>query len=270
MNLKMLLAFCLLFTFQVNGQGVAFNLLHTFSIGEEDVWAIDGIGNVIVSNRDQLKKYNTDGKLLFEQSQKSFGRLDKIESMNSLKFVAFSAEQQTLCFFDNSLTVMENCLELSDYSILNATQFAVSGQSDKIWVFDQVNSTMSLLSLSGLNQNQQIKNMMGILNAENIIQMAEMENKLFFVDSISGVFILDLYGTLIQKIEMVGVKWIQFKDGNALMLKDNSLFIYNLSTSKQERVQLPKSDYTEFLYNGKSIFFRSKDTIEKFEFLLTN
>jgi len=251
-------------------QNLTFKKLNDFPILVEEVWAVDGIGNVIVSNRDQLKKYSPDGKVLFEQSQKSFGRLDKIESMNTLKFVAFSSQQQTLCFFDNSLTVMEDCLELADYTILNATKFATSGQSDKMWVFDQVNSTLSLLSLSGLNQSQQISNLMGILNVEYITQMAEIENKLFFVDSTSGVFVLDVYGTLIHKIDIVGAKWIQFKDGNVLILKNDSLIIYNLRTTKQEIIQLPRDNYSEFLYNGKSIFFRFSTSIEKFEFLLQN
>ena len=140
--------------------------LQNYPIGMDEVWVVDGIGNVIITHRDQLTKYGPDGKVLFEQSQKSFGRLEKIESFNTLKFVCFSEQQQTLCFFDNSLTALEKCIELADYDILNATHFATSGQSDKLWVFDQVNSTLRLLSLNGLNQDQAIKNLGGIINAE--------------------------------------------------------------------------------------------------------
>lgn len=264
--LHIVFIFCVLAS---NAQEIEWKQIQTFPIEKEDVWTVDVMGNVITTKRDQLIKSNPEGTIIFEQSQKSLGRIDKIEPVNTLKFVAFSEEQQTLCFFDNSLTVMENCIELADYDILNATQFATSGQSDKLWVFDQVNSTLSLLSLKGLNQQQQVKNLMGILNAENISQMIEIENKLFFVDHDKGVFVFDLYGTLIRFIEMTDVNWIQFKEENILMLKKDELIIYNFRTISEEKIKLPSSDFTEFLFDGKAIYFRSETSIQEFEFLLT-
>jgi len=258
---------CIL-TSSLFAQEVDWKLVQVFPIENEEVWTVDVIGNVITSKRDQLTKYSPTGKVLFEQSQKSFGRLNKIEPINTLKFVAFSEQQQTLCFFDNSLTVMENCIELADFNIINATQFATSGQSDKLWVFDQVNSTLLLLSLQGLNQEQQVKNLMGILNAESITQMVEIENKLFFVDKENGIFMFDVYGTLINKIELKEVQWIQCKDDNVLILVDNQLLIHNVVTLSQQTIPLPANDFCEFKFDGQAIYFRSKNTIQKFEFLL--
>lgn len=249
-------------------QEVEWKLAQDFPIENEEVWTVDVIGNVITTKRDQLTKYSPTGKILFEQSQKSFGRLDKIEPINTLKFVAFSEQQQTLCFFDNSLTVMENCIELADFDILNATQFATSGQSDKLWVFDQVNSTLLLLSLQGLNQEQQIKNLMGILNAESITQMVEIENKLFFVDKENGIFMFDVYGTLINKIDVKNAQWIQCKDDNVLVLVGNQLLIHNFVTMGEQSIPLPSADYYEFKFDGQAIYFRSNTKIQKFEFLL--
>lgn len=267
--MKLILIYSILCTFFVHSQGLEWKLIQTYPISKEDVWTVDGIGNVITTKRDQLTKYGADGTILFEQSQKSFGRLDKIEPFNTLKFVAFSEQQQTLCFFDNSLTVMDHCIELADFDIINAVQFATSGQSDKMWVFDQVNSTLRLLSLNGLNQDQGIKNLMGILNSETISQMIEIENKLFFVDTTTGVYMFDLYGTLINKIEKKDLKWVQFKNDNVLMLCDSGFIIYNYITTKEEKIALPTGDFYEFNFDGNSIYFRSESTIQKFEFLLS-
>lgn len=260
--------FSLLLSLNVFSQASDWKLIQTYPIKKDAVWTVDVVGNVISANRDHLTKYNPTGTIIFEQSQKSIGRIDKIEPVNTLKFVAFSEEQQTLCFFDNSLTIMENCIELEDFDVLNATQFATSGQSDKLWVFDQVNSTLSLLSLNGLNQEQEVKNLMGILNAESIVQMIEIENKLFFVDSEKGVFVVDLYGTLIRYIEMDQLKWVQFKEDNVLMLVGGDLIIYNFMNEQQAKIALPSFDFSEFIFDGKAIFFRSPESIQKFEFLL--
>lgn len=266
--MRFILFYVIFNTISAQSQEVDWKLVQSYPIEKAAVWTVDGIGNVITTKRDQLTKYGANGKILFEQSQKSFGRIDKIEPFNTLKFVAFSEQQQTLCFFDNSLTVMDHCIELADYDILNATQFATSGQSDKMWVFDQVNSTLLLLSLNGLNQDQRIKNLMGILNSENIAQMIEIENKLFFLDTTSGVFMFDLYGTLINKIEKSNLKWIQFKGDNALLLSNSGLIIYNYITRKEETIALPSGDFYEFNFDGNSIYFRSETSIQKFEFLL--
>lgn len=249
-------------------QEMNWTLAQTFPIQKGDVWTVDGLGNVIIAKKDLLSKYNPSGKLLFEQSQKSVGRLNKIEPINTLKFVAFSEQQQTICFFDNSLTMMEKCLELSDYGVFNATQFTTSGQSNKLWVFDQVNSTLFLLILNKLNQNQSIKNLMGILDAQNITQMIEMDNKLFFVDSIKGVFVFDLYGTLIERVDLTGAKWVQSKDDNLLILNSDSITIYDLKTSKTSVVQLPSGSFHEFKFEENCVYLRSATSIQKFDFLL--
>ncbi len=266
--IRLLSLFFIFSVFLSQSQELEWKSIQTFPIEKEAVWTVDGIGNVIITKRDQLTKYGPNGKVIFEQSQKSIGRLDKIEPFNTLKFVAFSEQQQTLCFFDNSLTFMDRCIELADYDIIDATHFANSGQSDKIWVFDQVNSTLRLLSLNGLNQDQGTKNLMGILNSESITQMIEIENKLFFLDTTSGVFIFDLYGTLINKIEKPNLKWLQFKADNALLLSNTGLIIYNYITGKEETIALPKGEFHEFIFDGNSIYFRSDTTIQKFEFLL--
>lgn len=258
----------LLVALKGHSQESVWTFVQDYPIEKEAVWTVDGIGNVIVTNRDQLKKYGTDGKIMFEQSQKSFGRINTVELFNTLKLVCFSEEQQTLCFVDNSLTVMDQCIELSDYNVLNATFFATSGQSNKIWVFDQVNSTIQLITLNGLNQNQETKNLSGILDADNIVQMVEIENKLFFVDKEKGVYIFDLYGTLIQRIDRIGVKWIQFSGDNALMLIDDQLEIYNIRNMAEQRIRIPLDQVSRFQLSGEFVFFESDGMIKKYEFLL--
>lgn len=249
-------------------QGMTWTLVQTFPIQKGEIWTVDGLGNVITVRKDQLSKYSPNGKLLFDQSQKSLGRLNKIEPINTLKFVAFSEQQQTICFFDNSLTMMDKCIELGDYGVFNATQFTTSGQSDKLWVFDQVNSTLFLLVLNRLNQDQSIKNLMGILDAQNIVQMIEMQNKLFFVDSLKGVFVFDLYGTLLERINSTGVKWVQSKGDNLLMLIEGVLVIYDLKTGATTEIKLPDGSYDEFKFDENSVYLKSSISIQKFDFLL--
>ncbi|MEZ4890439.1 MAG: hypothetical protein R2779_07745 [Crocinitomicaceae bacterium] len=60
-----------------------------FPITENSLWTVDALNNVIVSSRDRLTKVDENGKLLFDQSQKSLGKIDKIDIVNSLKIMGF-------------------------------------------------------------------------------------------------------------------------------------------------------------------------------------
>lgn len=241
--------------------------IRSYPISGNAVWAIDGLKNIIISERDRLTKYDKNGHLLFEQSQKSLGRFDKVEMVNSLKFYAFSESQQLVCFFDNSLTMMEKCIDLSEYNLINVSTVASSGQSDKMWAFDQVNSTLHLLSFSGLLQTQEIKNLNGILNAENITQLIEWENKLFILDNQRGVYVFDLYGTLIRFIEINDVKWIQLYNNYVLCLKDNQLNMISILNDQKIVYPLAYRNVKNFYADSNFIYLRSETSIVKCQFV---
>lgn len=241
--------------------------IHMYSISENAVWTVDGLENIIISERDRLTKYDKNGKLLFEQSQKSLGRFDKIELINSLKFYGFSETQQLICFFDNSLSMMEKCLDLSEYDLMNVSTVASSGQSDKMWAFDQVNSTLHLLSFNGLLQSQAIKNLNGILNAENISQLIEWENKLFVLDNKKGIYVFDLYGTLIRFIEFENIKWIQVYNDHIICLRGNELKMISLQSEKSVIFPLNYPQVQTIFVDDDFVYLRTPKTIIKTQFV---
>ena len=245
--------------------------IQTFDLPENAVWTIDGLDNLIISDKDKLSKYDKDGKLLFEQSQKSTGRFDELGMVNTLKFYAFSESQQSVCFFDNSLTMLDKCIDFSQYDFMNITAVASSSQSDKMWAFDQVNSTLNLLSLKGLQQSQQVKNLNGILDASNITQLLEWENKLFVLDSKKGVYIFDLYGTLMRFIAVKNAKWIQVKEGKIICLMDYALEFYSIEEKPDDVIIHYSFRYSKpqkMLLASKHLYFQQDQKIFKAMFFL--
>lgn len=240
----------------------------SYPISEQAIWMVDGLENIIISDRDRLTKYDKNGKLLFEQSQKSLGRLDKIELVNSLKIYGFSESQQLVCFYDNSLTSMEKCIDLSEYDLVNVSTVASSGQSDKMWAFDQVNSSLYLLSFKGLLQSQNVKNLNGILQAEHIAELIEWDNKLFILDNQKGIYVFDLYGTLIRFIEVPHVKWIQFYNDYLICLKEGKLEMISLQNDKKSvYFPLTYEGVQDFYVDDAYIYLRSATIITKAQFV---
>lgn len=250
-----LLFFSIVFSFKSNAQQLVD--VKSYPVPKDIIWMVDGMENIIISEKDRLTKYSKDGKLLFNQSQKSVGRLNEIGMFNSLKIFGFSESQQLICFYDNSLSIMEKCIDLSDYNLINVSAVASSGQSDKLWVFDQVNSTLHLLSFNGLFQSQQIKNLGGILDSKNSIQLLEWENKLLLLDSEKGIYVFDIYGTLIRFIDIPNVKHIQYYNNYIICLIDQELKMISMDDNRNTSFPLPYEEVLNFHVDDNFIYFNA-------------
>lgn len=235
-----------------------------YSISDDAVWAIDGLENVYISEYGLINKYDSIGKLKFSQSIKSLGYMKQLVAVNTMKLVHFSEEQQTLCYFDNTLSPLDDCIDLIDQGIINAACISESNQPNKIWVFDNPNSRLLLLSLDNLYQVQEIVNLKGVLNINQIDLVKERGNRLFVLDRNSGVYVLDLYGTLLEKVELDEVATIDGNEQMLFILTEGKLMVQSLVTSDKWEFALPEKGISDFAYRNKFFFFKSKNTVHKF------
>jgi len=229
-----------------------------FEIGIEDSWSVDVIGNVYITKNKVLQKFDSTGILKFSQSIKSLGRIKEIQSINTMKLVTFSEEQQAACMLDNTLTLSEECLDLSNFDIGNASHVAVSGQPDKLWVVDQLNSKLLLLSLNGTNQFQEIKNLKGIINTSDIVSIQEIEYHLFLVDSTGKIFEFDPFICMLVK------------DESFVLLRKDALNIRHINESSNDFIELPTIGIQEVKLSGKFFYFRTENKILKYSLTLRN
>ncbi len=256
-------------------QSQVFDSLHwekngEYTIDQDDIWSVDVLGNVYITKNKALQKFDSTGVLKFSQSIKSFGRIKEIQSINTMKLVTFSEEQQTVCLLDNTLSLSEECLDLSNFDIGNASHIAVSGQPDKLWVVDQLNSKLLLLSLNGTNQFQEIKNLKGILNSAEIVSIQEAENHLFLVDSTGKIFEFDLYGSLLSVFEFDTFKSMFFMDKSFVLVRNDSVNIRKINDSSNDFIKLPTIGISEVKLSGNFFYFRAENKILKYALTLRN
>jgi hypothetical protein len=239
----------------------------TYLIDSSDIWTADVFGNIYITKKEVIEKYDSIGNFKFSQSQKSIGRLSSIQTINTMKLIVFSEEQQVVCFLDNTLTPYESCIDFIDQNIGNATRIAVSAQSDKFWVYDQLNSRLHLLSLSQTDQAQKIENVKGILNTNQISELLEYENILYLVDPIKGVYILDMYGSLINFIEKSNIEDIQVELNYIYLLCNGEIIQIDIETLKENKIICPNKGIKEFRKIGSNYYFRSNNIIKKYQLL---
>lgn len=237
----------------------------SFDIENEGEWTVDAFENVYISNRGTINKFNKDGQLIFSQSIKSLGRMTELVLVNTMKLVHFSEEQQTLCYFDNTLSEMDDCIELADHEIVNAFMVSSSSQPNKIWVLDNFNSTLSFLSLDRTIQSQRVINLKGILNLQHIVQMIEYGNSLYLLDDEKGIYQFDLYGSLVQFIPQENVKQFTVVGATLYMLVGNQFIIHALDFNESFKIRLPIEGIIEVKEVNQSFFLRTKQKVYKFQ-----
>lgn len=242
----------------------------SYALDSNEVWSVDGIGNVFTSQEGVINKYDTIGGLRFSQSIKSMGNMSQLLPINSMKLVHFSEEQQTLCYLDNTLSPTDDCLELADRDIVNASMVAASSRPDLIWVFDNLNSKLILMALDNVSQKQQeIENLAGILDINNISQILERDSKLYLVDDHKGVYVFDIYGSLLNHYDQESINKIDARGQILYMLFDKVLKRTIYAADYQQIIPLPMEGITDFRYSNQHYYFRTSKHVHKFSIQIT-
>ncbi len=265
--MKRILFFLSLLPFLIYGQH---NLRKAYSypLDIQSVWRADAIGNLYVAKKDLLIKYDTAGVQQFSQSLKSSGRIDAILPINTMKIVLFSEQQQTFTLMDNTLSEAIRTYDLSEMGFGFVHAMAVSSQPNKFWIYDQSNSKLVLLDLNRTQQQQEITNLRGILNVEEVNWIKEENNQLYLFNKNSGLYIFDMYGSLLNYIELKEVDDVQTSNGVLFTLKKGQVYRFTVEGESFDKVNLPVTDILAFQWVNDTFFVRTIDELLKYHFYL--
>jgi hypothetical protein len=242
-------------------------LLNEYSLETDAIWTTDILENIYVVHNRTITKFDSTGVKKFSQSIKSIGQVKEIIPINTMKLVLFSEEQQVLCLLDNTLTMSENLIDLSEYGIVNASLATTSSQPEKIWILDQLNSRLLLLDLSGKMQFQEVRNLKGMLNLTEISSMVESNNHLFLIGS-GKFYEFDIYGTLLNELEFGNsstgaLECVPAGERFYWILRDE-LIGQDLDGGNEQGVKLPVKQIVELKKAGDIYYFRTADKILKY------
>ena len=254
-----------LFSFGQDSLGYVWKPKGELLIVESEFWEVDAFENIYTSTGNSINKYNQDAELQFSQSIKRLGRMSQLVLINTMRLIHFSEEQQTLCYFDNTLSEMDDCVELSDQGVVNASLVCGSSQPNKIWVLDNLNSTLSLFSLDKLIQEQEINNLKGILNIENISDIKESGSRLYLLDKTQGIYVFDLCGSLLDFIPKKSIQQFAVIGSTLYTLIAGDLKIVSIDTDEEISVKLPIDKVFDFQIQNGTFYLRANNSVHKFE-----
>ena len=257
-----ILCFSIIHSVYLIGQEEYWSLSREVEIKNIEAWDVDPMGKVIYAKNEVLTKLDSSFSVQFTQSLKSFGAIKKIDSRHSLKTLIFSEEQQAIAFIDNTLTFHKNLKDLSIINVAYATHVSYSAQTNRYWVFDGDNSKLVLID-ENRRRPQVIENLAGTLGTLDLSQLIEIENVLLLFDKSKGIYLFDIYGSLIDFIATHNGISIHFRDEHLFYVTSNELIRVNIRNREEVRIPLPE-EVESFRVLGRYIFFQTPTHLKKY------
>jgi hypothetical protein len=231
------------------------------------VWNIDELQNVYLIQGNTLIKCDSSGKQLFSQSIKSIGNVAQIEPINALKIAVFSEEQQSICLFDNTLTLNGECNYLDKYGIRNAKLIARSNRPNLFWIYDQFNSTLLLIDIISNKTIQKIDNIKGLIlkgEEENEVErIQEFNNHLYLFDSKETIYEFDQLMTLSGEFKKHSKK-TAFWDNQLIEMEGNKTWITSLINKEIKTYTSADRNPKELKIKGKFLYLNIENKILRF------
>lgn len=215
---------------------------------------IDPLGYQIWFEKDAVYKMDTTGNQMFQQSVKAYGRITDMDVINPMKYLVFFREQQMIGFFDNTFSPYQQKTRLADLNVSYATLVCYSMQFDRFWVYDQDNSKLILFNSHG-KRTAETENLNGLVNLQEPVQMLERNGMLYLVDEHRGVYIFDMFGSLINFVKVTNIEWIQVDENNFYYFLDEQFCMYNFKTNSFFKIEVTGNYESVFQLNKGKVFF---------------
>ena len=231
------------------------------------VWNIDELQNLYLIQGSTLIKCDSSGKQLFSQSIKSIGNVAQIEPINALKIAVFSEEQQSICLFDNTLTLNGECNYLDKYGIRNAKLISRSNRPNLFWIYDQFNSTLLLIDIISNKTIQKVDNIKGLIlkgEEENEVEkIQEFNNHLYLFDSKETIYEFDQLMTLSGEFKYHSKK-IAFWENQLIEMEGNKTWITSLINKEIKTYTSTDRNPKDIKIKGKFLYMNIENKILRF------
>ena len=231
------------------------------------VWNIDELQNLYLIQGSTLIKCDSSGKQLFSQSIKSIGNVAQIEPINALKIAVFSEEQQSICLFDNTLSLNGECNYLDKFGIRNAKLISRSNRPNLFWIYDQFNSTLLLIDIISNKTIQKVDNIKGLIlkgEEENEVEkIQEFNNHLYLFDSKETIYEFDQLMTLSGEFKYHSKK-IAFWENQLIEMEGNKTWITSLINKEIKTYTSTDRNPKDIKIKGKFLYMNIENKILRF------
>jgi hypothetical protein len=221
----------------------------------------DKLGNIYQISDMKITKYSSDLKPIQSNSIFSNGTIASFDSRNPLQLMLFYKQQQEIILLDNTLS-KTNKIDLTFFELIDLA--CVSNRGNSFWLYSITTQSLIKTDKTGKATNR-FKNIAQVVQRDiSPTQLIEHENKVFLFDPNEGLFVFDLYGNYVKRIQLENAKNIKFYQKKVFYRVKNSICSYNLVNFDKKTELKSEEGFDDFEVNSKGILISKKSELFKF------
>ena len=241
---------------------ITYNLLYKIPF-QGGSFATDNLQNLYLFHGNSIHKYNSQGQLQYNYSNKSYGSITTIDVNDPMKILVFYKDFPEIVLLDNTLSQNGNPFSPSDAGYSLAT-LACTSHDNAIWLYDAQNFQLIRLDVT-LNTTQKTGNLAQAIGIQlNPDYLMEYNNYVYLNDSAQGILVFDSYGTYYKTIPITGLNNFQVRGDDLFYVSKNRIHVLHLKTIMEDEIKPPDTLASEIRVEKNMLFERYKDTVKVF------
>ncbi len=240
-----------------------FTLLHTIENIDCQYFTTDPLYNIyVVTNENELIRYDTTGKITGRFSDKKSGHLKTVEVGNPFQILLYYDDFQQITLLDKQLTALGK-YRLYDAGVQQLAALTVSDRND-IWLYDAGDATLKKwqISVAEVTSNHQT-----LLLRTPPTWMCVQEN-ILYLKMPTGIQTYDIFGQFIADWEVKIGENSQIFENNLYFIEDIFFIKYNSTIRVKKSVPLPENAQgaTMFRIEKNKLFVLNKNSIQIYRY----
>ena len=253
-----------------------FTLSNTFAQGEYKLIesfeskarliSVDQLGNFYVVVKNDIIKYDRDGKRINQYSNQRYGEISSIDATDPYKIVVFYSDFRVIVILDNQLSENGSPLNLQ-FSDFDQPVLACRAYNTGVWLFDQLLYKLYRITLTQevVQETGNLTQILGYRLQPNF--MKEYNNSLYVSNPTSGILVFDQYGTYTKNISIKDLNHFQVTEKAIFYIENGQIKKYSFKMLEIESLPLPESNIKGLSVDKNRLFMIDGEEIKIYDYI---
>lgn len=208
----------------------------------------DKLGNIYQILDMDIVKYSSKLDTLRTNSIFSSGTIYSLDTRNPMQLMLFFKQQQEIILLDNTLSET-NKIKLNFFDWIDLA--SMSNRDNAFWLYSITSQSLIKTDKNGKVANR-FNNIGQLVKRDiNPTQLIENNNKVYLFDPNQGLFVFDLFGNYVKRIQLENAEIVKFYQEKVFFRVENDIFSYNL-VSFDKKLELKSEENFNDFEVGKS------------------
>ncbi|MDQ8006128.1 MAG: hypothetical protein REI64_15105 [Pedobacter sp.] len=198
----------------------------------------DNLDNVyLLSDRDELLKYDAKGKLRWRYSNNRFGKLQSVDVSDPMRVVLFYADFQQVVVLNNNLNEITSYSFAKDGNLL--VSVIASANNNSLWIFDRAQNMLIKLS-SNFTEDTRSANLYQLFDVViDPKKLVASDQYVFLQQKSNGILQFDRFGGFVRELPIDSLSDFNITSNIIAYIKGDKLVNYNPTSFESSQTKLP-------------------------------